>query len=200
MLKNTAGGAPTVRCGIKIALLGAFGLFIVSGYAQAQTRVSALTEGTITEFINQTTEITTGRARYMNEDQIKKYLDAHIHDKANFRSTMAYNVPGYPTQENSLSLDKDEFIGSIKDGRQSVEGYETEVSIDEIKIAKDGRNATVLTTASEQGFMPLPDGSGGTKDVPMVGQSKCAQILRLSKAKIIQMFNATCKTEIRFEE
>ena len=136
----------------------------------------------------------------MSEEQIDRYLEAHIHEDAHFRSTMAYSVPGYPTQENSLSLKKKDFIASLQDGQREINSYETEVSIDEIKIASDGKNATVLTTAKEEGYMPLADGSGGFKEVPIVGQSKCAQILRLSKSRVIQMYNARCKTEIRFEE
>ena len=168
--------------------------------AEAQQRVSKLTERAVEKFIRKTTNITKGRSGELDPAAIEKYLKNHLHKDAHFKTTMTYNIPGFPSQESSISLNKEDFINSVQEGAGSVQSYDNEIQIDSIKISNDQRVATIKTTSSETGTIQIGDGTGGAQDIPMIGISKCTQILKLSKKRVIQMHNAICKTEIQFDQ
>ena len=117
--------------------------------------------------------------------------------KGYFKSAIKYNVPGFPSQENSMSLDKDQFIDSVLSGQQALQDYESSIDIQSIKISRDKTKATVQTRSTENGVMPIPSESGSAEMIPVRGDSSCDQILMLEK-KIIQMYSANCTTEITF--
>lgn len=158
-------------------------------------RVKAMTEDNVTDFILQTAEITSGHVKHMSQGDVTQYLQRHLHKDAHFKSEMSYVIPGWPAQTSEMRLDKKEFIESIEKGSQAMDDYDSYVEVDSIRIARDKQTATVKTISRESGTMPVQG-----ENLPVLGSSECTQILRLSRQNIIQMFNAVCKTEIRFQQ
>lgn len=167
------------------------------GPAGAASKIAKLTEENVTAFINKTTEITAGGVTDMSPEEIAAYLEGHIEKKARFKSTMKYNIPGYPPQETSMSLEKKDFIESVKKGAEEISDYDSEIQIESIKISSKGDKATVGTTSIEHGMMPMSLDGVSTQMIPVDGSSSCTQILTLEKG-VIQMFGANCVTVINF--
>lgn len=165
--------------------------------SRAEEKLTKLTDQNITDFILKTTEITTGRNAELSTEQITDYLDQHVEKGARFKSTMKYNIPGYPAQETSMSLDKTDFIESVKKGAENVADYANEIKIESIKISTKGDKATVGTTSTESGMMPMSVDGVTSQMVPVDGSSSCTQILTLEKG-VIQMYGAQCVTIINF--
>ena len=157
-----------------------------------------LTEENIRAFVEKTTMITSGKESGMSGEEIGAYLDAHLHPSARFKSTMRYAIPGFDVQVKVMTVDKDDFIESIHQTGSAMDNYESQIIISDIKISKDGRKATLKTQTHESGKMPISDETG-QEEVPVEGMSSCTQILMLSKEEIIQMYNATCVTDIQFD-
>ena len=180
----------------KFAILGLIGGIGAAPHAYAQDR---LTEASITAFIEETSLLTSGLDG-SEAEAIEAYLEKHLDPKSHFRSKITFNIPGFPPQEQSLSLSKREFIEATTQGTQSLENYSNEISVDKVRVSRDGTKATVQTSGVELGLMEVPAPEGGTQEVPIEGQSKCSQIIKLSKKGVIQMFNATCTTTINFQD
>lgn len=179
------------------AVLGLFFAFLSSS-SLAADKISKLSEDNITAFIEETTALTSDYDAGFTPDEIRRYLEAHIDKKARFKSTVTYAIPNHPPQSQSLGLDKDEFINQTVDGQKSLEHYETAISVDKVSIAKSGKNATVVTSGIESGYMSVPSGDGMVNEVPVEGSSKCIQIIKLNKG-VIQMYSANCTTTIEFQ-
>ncbi len=161
-------------------------------------KLNKLSESDIKSFIVETTKITSGQAIYRSNDEIRNYLDRHLHKKGFFKSKIRYIVPGFPSQENTLSLDKEQFIESILSGQQALENYYSEVDVKKVRISKDKTKATVVTKSKESGVMPVPGEGGKAEKIPVEGKSTCDQILKLEDG-VIQMYSATCETDINFQ-
>lgn len=163
--------------------------------AFSQQTVSSLTEDNIRAFIARTSDVTNHKAADLADDGVKTYLETHLHPSARFKSKLTYEIPGFPSKETELALDKDEFIDSVRQGSQAVAEYSNEITVKEVKIAADGKNATVKTESTEEGMMNVEG-----QNVPIVGRSSCDQIIMLSDDRVIQMFNANCSTNIQFKD
>lgn len=162
------------------------------------TTMDKLSEDNIRAFIQKTSTITAGRESIMSQEEIDAYLNKHIDEQARFKSTMRYTIPGFEVQENAMSVSKKDFIESINKATETVSDYESLVEISDIKISKDGRKATVQTRTQESGVMPVTDNIE-LENVPMQGSSTCTQILTLNEKNVIQMFGASCVTDIAFD-
>ncbi|MCB1531832.1 MAG: hypothetical protein KDJ35_03080 [Alphaproteobacteria bacterium] len=156
-----------------------------------------LTEEAIKDFIHKTTEISSGHVESMSPEDISAYLDTHLHKKARFKSAVQYNIPGFPTQETSMSLNKEEYIQGLEQGANALSDYDTDITIKSIKISKDGKRATVQTTGIERGSLPMANGTQ-TEFVPVEGSSSCNQILKWED-DVIQMYSAICSTVVTFQ-
>ena len=170
-----------------------------SPFAWAEEKIKELSEDNVKAFIENTTDITTGNSQDLSSAKIVEYLDKHIEDQARFKSVMKYHMPDLPVQEATLSLKKDEFMQSVSEGAESVEGYENLIEINEIKIASNKKKAFVKTTSTEYATMDVPTETGYTEEVPMEGISECTQSISLNRG-VIQMFSAQCVTDINFLE
>ena len=164
--------------------------------AHAQT--NTLNQSNITAFINKTTKLTTGNIDNLSSNKTIEYLEKHLHKNSHFKTTMRYNIPGYPTQENTVSINKKEFINKIRQSTNTISEYKNEVDILQIKISKNKQSATVETRSKENTTMPITH-DAGSNDIPIEGTSLCRQILKLSKKGIIQMYNVNCLTDIEFD-
>ena len=85
---------------------------------------------------------------------------------------------------------------TINEGAEKIDGYETIVEIEELKIDSSGKKAFVKTVNTEYAIMPVPT-EAGVEHVPMEGVSNCRQILSLNRG-VIQMFSANCTTNVMF--
>lgn len=187
----------------KTYILGmAAGIFILMGCSSARAddaKVKKLTQANVKEFIENTTDLTTGNSRSLSPDKVRTYLEKHLENKAKFKSIMKYKIPGLPVQEAVLNLDKDGFMKSVVEGSESIEGYENLVEITEVKVASNGKKAFVKTASTEYASMAIPTETGGTENVPIEGVSECTQIISLNKG-VIQMYSANCITNVEFLE
>lgn len=179
--------------------LAVFMLCGQSSDAFADDKISKLTKKNVKAFIERTTDLTTNNSDRLSPKKVAAYLDKHIEGDARFKSLMTYNIPGMPPQKTSLTLDKKDFIKSVRDGADKIEGYENLVEIQAIKVASNGKKAFVKTQSTEYATMPVPGDNGTAEDVPVEGVSKCTQVISLNKG-IIQMFSANCTTKIHFLE
>ncbi len=169
--------------------------------ASAAHKTKKLTDANITAFIEEMSSMSSGHSLSHSSEQIKDFLNAHLHPNARFKSIMQYNVPGQPPQQSALALDKAKFMENIQAGAQAMEDYESNVEITQINISKDGRKATLNTQSQESGMMSVDDQSGsGVEKASVVGASLCVQIVMLSKQDIIQLYNANCNTSISFQQ
>lgn len=171
-------------------------IFCVSAQSSyAQNKIATLSESDVTAFIQNMTDITSGENLSHSQGAIVQFLDRHLHPKARFKSALQYNIPGFPTQESSVALNKEQFIENIQAGSQTLDNYNTSVEIRDIRISKDGKKATLSTIGKESGIM-----NTAGQQFPVEGDSTCSQIIMLSDQGIIQVYNANCKTTIRFQE
>lgn len=185
-----------IFCGLTVLALSV-------GIADVQARskkIQTLTKSNITAFIEDTSAITSSENIDRDDAEVSAYLTRHIDDQARFTTSISYAVPGMPVQKKSLSLKKADYIQQVKKGADSVEHYHSEITVNNVKISKNKKKASVNTTAMESGIMQMPDKSGNIKEVPIEGKSKCFQVLKLSKAGYIQMYSASCTTTMRFLE
>ena len=184
-----------------LLLFFAFGFlaFLMPQTLRAQDTHRALTKSNITDFIQRTSDITSGAMQDMSTEDIVEYLENHLDQKARFKSLIKYNVPGHPPQETALSMNKTEFIESVKAGVQTVSEYETTIEVHSVKISKDKTKATVRTTGVEKGVMAMSANGTSSESIPIEGSSACTQTLSLNKDGVIQMYNANCETTISFQ-
>ena len=166
----------------------------------AAQKFKKLTESNITEFIETTSSLTSGYGIEIEESDLQQYLETHLDEEARFKSTVQFNIPGFPPQKKSLSLDKKDFMTQVAEGTKSIEHYENKVKVEKVRISKDGTKATVETSGFEEGFMPVSLDGATTQDVPIEGVSECLQIIKLSDKGVIQMYSANCTTNIQFKE
>lgn len=194
--------------GKSIELLGlaAFNVFIalilcatfLSGNGGGKDRVETLTEDNVAIFIAEVSDVAAGKKQQMDGFGITEYLMTHIADHGVFKSTISFTMPDAPASSRELEMDKMNFISHTLQGMKTMEKRETVVKIDYIQIADNGKTASVTTTNRERGVMPVDDGSGEMKKIPVEGTSYCEQKLELSDKKIIQMAEAKCSTSIDF--
>jgi len=179
-----------------LRLLAGFTVFsLILMTASTHAMAERLTEDNVSDFIQETSRLTAAQyAEDFDKDAVRDYLDKHLHEDARFKSTMSYAIPGHDAQRNAISLDKKKYIESIMDAPKALGGYDIDIEITDIRIAKDGANAIVQTRSREQGTMEVP----GAGAVPMEGVSNCNQVLVMSKRDVIQMYSAQCQTDIQF--
>lgn len=177
-----------------------FVLALVSGPAHAFGKKKRLKESDVEAFIIQTASIMSGQEDTMSKKDILKYLDKHLEKNARFKSTLNYNIPGHPPQETAMSFGKKAFIENVKEGKQSINDFQSTVEIMEISITSDKKQAMIKTRSLEEGFMDVPVDEMTTEKVPFEGEALCDQIITMNKKGVIQMFSANCRTNINFSE
>lgn len=177
-------------------------LFVVLCIAlvpSSSVSAKSLTKQSITAFVERTTKITSGSVDSgFSRDKTIAYLNKHIEKEARFKTLMRFDIPGQPPQESMMRMGKKEFIEKVRKGVDSIDDYDSTIEVLDIIISRDGRVATVRTRNAEGAMVPVQNESGGITQVPMDGVSYCTQILRLSDKNIIQMYNASCITDIAF--
>lgn len=161
------------------------------------TAVDGLSETSIAAFVQETTDISSGKRTDMDAYGITTYFMEHVTDDGKFTTTISFEAPGGSgTQEKVMEMDKMSFISNLIQGLHSMEDHEAAVKIENITLADDGKSAKILTTTIERGMMPVDDGSGGSTLTPVTGNSYCEQNIVLGKKNIIQMAGAVCTTNI----
>ena len=174
---------------------------IGAGGADARSKkILILTKDNVTEFVQDVSAMTSHQNIDRDDTEISAYLTRHIDEKARFKTSITYAIPGMPPQTKALALKKSDYIQQVRKGSDSVEHYHSEIKVDHVKISKNKKKASVKTTSTESGVMMMPDESGNTQEVPIEGISKCFQVLKLGKSGYIQMYSANCKTTMRFLE
>ena len=173
-------------------------LIIVTTLPAQAKRYKELTRDNVEDFIRLASDMTTGKTGD-DTKTITRYFKKHLTKDARFKSTMKFVLPGFPPKESALALDKDDFIQNVIDGKKAFEDHQSEITITNIKIVSNGRQALVQTEGRETGLVAVPIGDTGTVErVPIEGFTQCKQIIRLSKKGVIQMYNAVCDTLIEF--
>lgn len=151
-----------------------------------------LTEKRIQDFLDKSTSLTHANNN-MSDDQIADFLDTHIDRKGAFKSTLMYDIPGYPPQMRDVSLSKKDFIANILQGRKTMENYTSSVTLKHADIRGD--KATIRTETHESGIAPMNE----TDRAPFEGRSSCNQTLHDNGGDII-LSSAVCETIITFKE
>jgi len=196
----------------KIGLLGlALLVFAMPAHAQnnnAQNNarpddyVTSLNEDNIRGFLKEVGDISTGQRADMLNDDVIDYFNNHMADRGKFKSTMRYEIPGFPTHDTEMKLDKEQYINTIVNGRHMMEDYQSTIDIQDLKISGNGKSATFTSVITEKGKMPFPKDPKKPNDVdivPIEGKSKCDQRVIISYNNFIQMAGAACQTIISFD-
>lgn len=155
-------------------------------------RAEPLTEQRIQNFLDKSTSLTHAN-NGMSDDQIADFLDTHIDRKGAFKSTLMYDIPGYPPQMRDIVLNKKDFIANILQGRKTMENYTSSVTLKHADI--QGNKATIRTETHESGIAPMNE----TDRAPFEGRSSCNQTLHDNGGDII-LSSAVCETIITFKE
>lgn len=167
--------------------------------------ITRLDKGNVTAFIENVQRVVDGESGAMGAQDIADYFNNHIADDAQFESTMKYEMPGYPAQENAMNIGKTEYINGVLGGTGLMKRYEHNVQIKDIEINNGGRSAKVKMLILEKGEMPWPgEGSSDGKPAPMepmpvAGKSECEQTIVISLNNFIQMKSAACYTALSFD-
>lgn len=185
--------------------LAGFNIFIamilsvtfLTGGEPAQ-RHKNLTEANVISFITEMSDISSGRLADMDSYAITSYFMDHIAEDGIFKTVMRYDIPDMPSDERELEMDKLDFIGHTLQGMRSMANYETRTDVDFVEVAHDGKYATVMTSSYERGMMPVDDGSGEERLMPVLGTSYCEQSVILSN-EVIKVAGAKCTTDLSFE-
>ncbi len=185
--------------------LAAFNIFLAiilsaTFLTNAGVSVDTLNESNVEGFITRVAEISGGRDEAMDQYSITSFFMDHISDDSTFVSTIEYNMPDMEDSARELEMDKMTFISHVLQGMQAMDKHESAVQIDHIDIADNGKSARVVTTNYERGVMPVDDGFGDIRMMPVMGTSYCEQKLVLSQKRTIQMAGAECSTSISFQE
>lgn len=173
--------------------------------AQQPAMVSRLDRRNVTAFINDVQRVVKEDSKTMTAQDIADYFNNHIADTARFDSTMKYEMPGYPAQESTMSIGKEEYINGVIGGAGLVQSYDHKVEIKDVQISNGGRTAKVKTVINERGEMPWPgeigpDGRAAQMvAMPVRGQSLCEQTIGISLSSFIQMQKAECYTALSFD-
>ena len=168
--------------------------------SHAQSTVKKLTQQNVRSFIEHTSKIMKPTGGGTEILKAQNYLKKHLNDSVRFTSTITYHIPGMPSQDIAMKFDKKDFIKTLSQGAEAIEGYNQRVEILDIKISWGSKQAVIKSKNYETGFMAIPDGRNNNELVPIEGVSTCAQIVELNKKGVIQLHNAVCKTDIHFKE
>lgn len=177
------------------------------GPGQAKTDfVTSLDEETVKQFIADVQRMVMTGTQTMTADDVAIWFNNHIATKARFESTMKYEMPGYPAQDSTMSIGKEEYINGILSARATMSEYRQDVQIQDIKITSGGRSAKVRTKITESGNMPwpkdeaMPDGRPPEMTpMPVTGATECEQTIGISINNFIQMQKAACRTVMSFD-
>ncbi|MCB9991931.1 MAG: hypothetical protein H6867_11295 [Rhodospirillales bacterium] len=164
--------------------------------------VTQLNESNISDFLAEVSAISTGQRPDMLDDDVVNYFTNHMAPKSKLKSQMRYEIPNFPTQENKMELDREQYISTIVKGRHMMEDYTSTVEIRDLKISGGGKQATFTSIITERGKMPFPKDPKKPDVVdiiPIEGESICEQKLAVSFNNFIQMAGADCQTVIRFD-
>jgi len=164
--------------------------------------VITLNEMNIKEFLQEVSAISTGQRPDMMDEDVADYFTNHIAEKGTFKSIIRFQIPGFPTQDGEMKLNREEYAASVIKGRYMLEDYVTEVNIQDLKISSNGKSATFKSVTKERGKMPMIKDEKKKDQIEMVpiqGESTCEQRLVVSLNNFIQMANADCTTLISFD-
>ncbi len=172
-------------------------LFAHIAFAQDSHNVTRLNNTNVEAFVQDVTNRANDIGSYEPED-LSSFFERHLHSNAFFKSSMSYLIPGYPSQKNSVSFNKEKYIETLLTTDSTVDDFEAEVTVSNIQISKDKKKATLETVTTENAVMKVPQ-NGSVEYVPMTGVSKCRQILMLSNRNDIQIYSANCETQMSFD-
>jgi len=140
------------------------------------------------------------RANYeaINESYKKSY-EEHLallkkSYRENFIGTMAstFSGAGIPPTSGSDIMTYKRIVGEAEVGYKAMKNASIKQEINSIKIAEDGKTATVLDKSTVKGMaLPTPDGSVMHVDT----QSSCESELALNAEGVLQAVKASCTVE-----
>lgn len=167
------------------------------GEANGET-VLRLTKENIAGFLQEMRTVSMGERTDMLPGEIDAWLQRHLSADGSFRSKTTFILPGYPEQAAEMKIGRAGFIDNVIGGKNLILDYETALTVKEIKIAGNGKSASVTTASADSGKMPWPGDDGSEKMIPIQGASECTQKIALSPADYIEITDAECVTSIRF--
>ncbi len=170
----------------------AFGavIFLATG---TPARAEALSEARIKAFFDESIALMQA-GNTATDEQVEKFFDDHVARKAMFKSTIMYDIPGYPPQMRNVALNKTDYIKNILDGRRTMKDFSSSVTLKKADIKGD--TATVKTDGTESGSAPM---EGAENLVPFEGRSSCNQIIKDDGGTVV-LVSAACETIITFKE
>lgn len=169
-------------------------LVTIPNLVYAETPVSKLTESNIKHFLEESTRIT--NQKKLSDDKIRSFFNRHLGQGSAYTSVITYEIPGYPPQPRTLTLDKNQFIENIVTGQSMMTDYSSSTELQHHTIDKTGQTATIETMGYERGKMPFQ----GSQLVPFKGRNHCTQNLKISDEQAIQIVSASCETTIEILE
>ncbi len=158
--------------------------------------LNRLTEENISQFIKESTAISSGTREGMDQLGIAEYLMKHIQDGSIFKSTVQIDIENAAEKERDLAFDKKNYIGHVLEGLKAMKDHEESTRIENIQIADGATHAKVITSSVERGSLQVDAGTGEPVMTPVRGISYCEQNIIL-KDRTIRMAGAVCSTSIQ---
>jgi hypothetical protein len=176
-------------------------LILTSSFLTHVSTVPKLTEDHITTFIREMNDISSGARADMDRFNVTSYFMKHVDDDSEYVDTVKFDLPQLqvPPQERTLKMSKLDYISHVLQEMDSAGVRRTQVDIENIEIADNGREATVVTVNRGSGMLPLQDNSGGSTMVPVIGTSFCEQTLALRREDIVVQ-KTNCSTDLNIDD
>jgi hypothetical protein len=203
LCKNTLKTAllTSVLCGITLTAPPSFAQ-MNSNKSNSQNFETNLNKRNIEVFLATINDIATGKNAQMSDQDVVNFFQNHVAEDGVFESTMRYEIPGFPTQDILMILDKESYISSVVKGRYTMRDYNTEITISDLKVKRGKKWAEFTSKSEEKGKIPFPKDPKRPDDVELIhvtGTSECSQSMRISDNNFIQMVKADCNTVVSFD-
>ncbi len=123
------------------------------------------------------------------------FMNLHTTEDALFTLNMLNHRPGVKEpKKQTLIMNKDQFISSLPETYNFIQGSVVKHKVDDIDVNPDGKSARVTDTTYTSNTVELPDAGGKMRKIDVQTQSKCEDLVT-STGKVVKIQKSVCKSE-----
>lgn len=159
-----------------------------------QPKSARLTEENISTFIQEMTNTALGLKPGMDQYATTMWFMDHLSESSAFKTNMNIAQANGGTRESTLEMGRMDYIGQILKDQRTVQKRESHVTVEYVKIADNGQDASVIFTSIEKGVIPMST-EAGSYEMPVSGTSYCEHKLGIRNNKIV-VSGGTCTTNV----
>lgn len=168
------------------------------GQSGGKPQATHMTEASINNFVRDMNNVALGLKPDMDQYATTMWFMDHLSETSTFKSNTHIEQADGRTREATNEMGRMDYISNILKEQKSVQKREATVNIEYVKIAEEGKAASVIFTSVESGMIPYAT-EAGSYEVPIRGTSFCEQDLIFKDQKII-VSGSKCTTNIDARE